>query len=88
MSWSLIHSLHAEAESVFKWNSAYSDVFKVDQGVHQGRILSADLYKLYDYGLFDRLQLTGKGCHIGEILCVVPGCADDSAVLAENERIL
>ena len=69
VSWSLIQSLHAEAESVFKWNSAYSDVFKVDQGVHQGRILSADLYKLYDNGLFDRLQLTGVGCHIGEILC-------------------
>ena len=62
--------------------------FKVDQGVRQGRILSTDLNKLYDNGLFDRLQLTGVGCHIGEISCVVPGCADDSAVLEENERII
>ena len=66
-SWSLIHSLHAEAESVVKWNGAHSDVFKVDQGVRQGGILSTDLYKLYDNGLFDRLHLTGVGCHIGEI---------------------
>ena len=88
VSWSLIHSLHAETESVVKWNGAYSDVFKVDQGVRQGGILSTDLYKLYDNGLFDRLQLTSVGCHIGEISCVVPGCADDAAVLAENKRIL
>ena len=86
VSWSLIHSLHAEAESVVKWNGAYSDVFKVDQGVRQGGILSTDLYKLYDNGLFDRLQLTGVGCHIGEISCVVPGCADDAAVLAETRK--
>ena len=45
-SWSLIHSLHAEAESVVKWNGAYSEVFKVNQGVQQGGILSMDLYKL------------------------------------------
>ena len=30
VSWSLIHSYYAEAESVVKWNGAYSDVFKVD----------------------------------------------------------
>ena len=39
-------------------------------------------------GMVPRLQLTGVGCQIGEILCVVPGCADDAAVLAENKRIL
>ena len=88
VSWSLIHSLHAEAESVGKWNGANSEVFKVDQGVLQGGILSTDLYKLYDNGLFDRPQLAGVGCHIGEIPCVVPGCTDDAAVLAENKRIL
>ena len=27
VSWSLIQSLHAETESEFKWNGAYSDVF-------------------------------------------------------------
>ena len=65
-----------------KWNGAYSDVFKVDQHVRQGGILSADLYKLYDNGLFDRAQLTGVGCHISEISCVVDvlGCADVAAV--------
>ena len=82
------YSLHAEAESVVKWNGANSDVFNVDQGVRQGGILSMDLYKLYDNSLFDRLQLTSVGFHIGKISCVVPGYADDAAVLAENKRNL
>ena len=82
------YSLHAEAESVVKWNGTYSDVFKVDQGVRQGGILSTDLYKIYDNSLFDRLQLTGVGCHIGKIPCLVPGYADNAAVLAENKRNL
>ena len=29
------YSLHAEAETVVKWKGAYSDVFKVDQGVRK-----------------------------------------------------
>ena len=60
----------------------------MNQGVRQGGILSTNLYKLYDNGLFDRLQLTSVGCHIGEISCAVPGCADDVAILAETKSIL
>ena len=88
VSLSLIHSLHAEAESTVKWNGAYSEVFKVDQGVRQGGILSTDLYKLYNNDLFERLQIPSVGCHIGEIYCVAHECADDVAILTENKRIL
>ena len=82
------YSLHAEAESVVKWNGAYSIDFNVDQGFRQGGILSTDLYKLYNNSLFDRLQLTSVGCHIGKISCLVPGYADNAAVLAENNKNL
>ena len=87
-SWPLIHSLHSEAESMVKWSGAYSEVFRVEQGVHQGMNLSTDLYKLCGNGLLDRLLISGVGCHIGENSCVAPGCADDVAILAENKRIL
>ena len=56
--------------------------------MRQGGILSTDLYKLYNNDLFERLQIPGVGCHIGEISCVAPGCADDVAILTENKRIL
>ena len=49
--WSLIHSLHAEAESMVKCISAYSEIFKVGQEVRRGGILSTDLSKLYDKGI-------------------------------------
>ena len=35
---------------------------------------------------FDRLQLTRIGFHIGEIICVVPRCADDAVILADNKK--
>ena len=84
-TWTLIHSLHQDAESIIKWNGAYSEAFKVQQGVRQGGILSTDLYKLYGNNLLDRLKLPGIGVHIGEIPCVAPVCADDM-VLASDRR--
>ena len=67
-----------------KWNGAYTDVF-----LRWTRVCVKVESKVQTYtSLFDRLQLTGVRCHIDEISWVVPGCADDAAVLAENKRIL
>ena len=88
VSWSLIHSLHTEAESVIKCQRALSEVLKVRQGVRQGRILSTNLYKLYDNDLSNILQISGMGCHIGEIYCGAPGCTDDVALQANNKIVL
>ena len=80
MTWSLIHSLHQEAESVVKWGGACSEAFKISQGVRQGGILSTDLYKLYGNDQLDRLDKPGLGCHVGEISCAAPACADDITI--------
>ena len=85
---SLIHSLHQEAESVVKWGGACSEAFRISQGVRQGGILSTDLYKLYGNDELDRLDKPGLGCHVGEISCVAPACADDITVGAEDKRSL
>ena len=64
-------------------------MFKVKWGRgRQGGILSTDVYKLCGNDLLDRFQMTWAGCHIGEISCVAPACADDVAILAENKMIL
>jgi flagellar assembly factor FliW len=57
--WSLINSLHQGATSVVKRMGHESSVFKVTQGVRQGGILCADLYKMYVNLLLDRLNHTG-----------------------------
>ena len=85
-AWSLINSLHEGAESVVKWQGNLSEPFKVYQGVHQGGILSTDLFKVHGNGLLDRLVKTGRGCHIGEICCVAPTCADDMLLLSDTQE--
>ena len=45
--WKLIDSLHTGAISAIKWGGAVSDGFQIDQGVRQGGVLSAALYKVY-----------------------------------------
>ena len=87
-TWSLIHSLHDDAESVVKWQGNCSQPFKVKQGVCQGGILSTDLFKVHGNGLLDRLIMTGRGCYIGEICCAAPTCADDMLVLSDTQDAL
>ena len=86
--WSLIHSMHAGAESVVKWEGITSGPFQVQQGVRQGCILSKDLYKLYGNNLLNRLTDLAIGAHIGEISCVAPTTADDMALAASELTVL
>ncbi len=45
--WMVLRNLYKDASSVAKWNGLLSDSFKIEQGVRQGGVLSADLYKVY-----------------------------------------
>ena len=84
-TWSLIHSLHSQAQSVVKWQGNYSQLLEVKQGVRQGGILSTDLFKVHGNPLLDRIQESGRGCYVGEICCAAPTCADDMLVLTDEE---
>ena len=75
--WTLVQSLHQNATSSVKWENSISDPFDVTQGVRQGGILSADLYKLYANPVMDRIQMSNIGGCIGNILSNQSGCADD-----------
>jgi hypothetical protein len=67
--WNLVYNLHENATSAVKWIGQTSTFFKVSQGVRQGGILSADLYKIYVNPLLDRLNKTGLGAKVGDIIC-------------------
>ena len=86
VTWSLIHSLHQDAESAVKWNGVCSEAFKITQGVRQGGILSTDLYKLYGSDLLNRLEKPCLGCHIGGISCAALACADDVAIGTDKKN--
>ena len=86
--WNIIYNLHSNAVSAVKWEGGLSKTFPVEQGVRQGGILSADLYKLYINDLLDRMVQSGAGGHIGDIPCNAPTCADDMTTLSETENEL
>ena len=48
-------------------------------------ILSADLYTIYVNPLLDRLNHTGLGAKIGNIICNTSACADDITLNSFNE---
>jgi hypothetical protein len=75
--WTLIKSLHTNASSAIKFNGLVSENFNILQGVRQGGILSADLYKIYINPLLKQLQQSRLGMDIGYIECGATACADD-----------
>lgn len=82
--WQLLHSLHEGAETAIKWNGHLSTTYTAEQGVRQGGILSADMYKIYVNRLLDRLVESPYGGRIGHINCTAPTCADDVAIVSES----
>ena len=66
-TWNIIHSLHDNAVSAVKSNGIISEFFNISEGIRQGGILSADLYKVYVNPLLERLNRVGDGARIGDI---------------------
>jgi hypothetical protein len=85
--WGLIKDLHENAKSVVKWEGKLSQLgpFKVNQGVRQGGILSTNLYKLYINQLLNMYETTGIGYRIGNISVNSTACADDIALISEEQ---
>ena len=69
-----------------KWFGEQSESFRVEQGVRQGAILSADFYKSHLKPLLDRIQHSGLGARIGNIICNLSGCADALAINTKDRR--
>ena len=61
LNWLMINSLHHNSQTAVKWQGQLSSTYTNQQGVRQGGVLSADLFKVYDNGLLDRIQISGKG---------------------------
>ncbi len=83
--WLGIKSLYEGAHSAISWNGVLSDSFPVLQGVRQGAVLSADLYKRFNNPLLNMLSNSGMGGHIGINHLQSPTCADDIAICAYDK---
>jgi hypothetical protein len=86
--WTLIDQLHSETRAVVKLLNQQSLEYDIQQGVKQGGLLSADLYKLYIEDLLHTFETARVGCKIGPIHVNATACADDVALLSHNPQDL
>ena len=65
-----------------RWNSSFSEIFTLTNGIKQGAILSAILYCVYMNGLFKKLRQKRNSCWIGESYLGILGYADDNFLMS------
>ena len=65
-----------------RWNSEYSNEFKLKNGVKQGAVLSALFYCVYVDDLFLRLRNNRTGCWINGEFMGILGYADNNVLLS------
>ena len=82
--WVLIDGIHTDSHSSIKWGAKISDQFEIHQGVKQGGLLSADLYKLYVDDLLLILEGSRVGGKIGNIVLNAAACADDVLLMSNS----
>ena len=67
-----------------KWNSAFSYMFKISNGVRQGAVSSPLLFSIYIDGLLVLLRNSGLGCKVANFYYGVLGYADDLLLLSAS----
>lgn len=82
--WLTLKQLYKEPITSVKWNGLNSKPFPVRQGVRQGGVSSAPIYKTYTNPLLEQLEQHHQGHRIGSISIPAPTCADDMAVISHN----
>jgi hypothetical protein len=63
-----------------------SEEFPIFQGVKQGGILSADLYKIYIEDLLDNFHHEESGCKFGNLTINAIACADAIALTSHTKE--
>ena len=83
--WILLRNIYRNMNIQVKWEEELTGNIQLFQGIQQGAKLSTTLYKCYNNAILDSISRSGLGAHIGDIGIAAPTCADDIAVLANNQ---
>ena len=83
--WHAIKDKYKGLHEKIIWNGQFSRVYKLLQGVGQGKILSPLLYKIYAKSLLILLEKSGKGKYIEDIFVGCPTCADNVLILCQPQ---
>ena len=82
--WCLLDNLYSEMTEVVKWKGQVSRRYEVGQGVGQGRIPSAHMYKAHIAPHLNMLEQANIGISIGPYYVGTPTVADDVILAATN----
>ena len=83
----LIGNLYWNQQAAVRLESGISTLFPIKRGVRQGCVLSPKLFNLYTELIF-RKSIEIKGCVVGGVNINNLRYADDTALIAENEKDL
>ena len=78
----LLFYMYTNQKLQVRWGGTVSNKFTASNGVKQGDILSPILFSVYMDELFERLEKSGVGCHMGNHYTGSLGYADDLTLLA------
>ena len=70
-----------------RWGSSMSSQITACNGVKQGAIRSPTLFSIYMDGLFEQLEKSGVGCHMGNHYTGCIGYADDITLLTPTRGL-
>ncbi len=73
----LLLNMYTNQKLRFRWNSEFSELFSVANGVKQGGVISPILFCVYMDGLLNELANHGLGCHMGGLFAGAFGYTDD-----------
>ena len=82
--WNLIYISYKTATAHVQYNGLTSQVFRIEQGVGQGRVLSAWLFSLFINDLIYELLSTKSGLLVGPISIPAILLADDTTLLSSS----
>ena len=82
--WLTFRQFYSNPTTSIKWGTFISESFKVEQGVRQGGVSSAPIYKVFTNRLLDQLSEYHGEHRIGAINIPAPTCADDMAILSNS----
>ena len=81
----LLAAMYTNQQMNVRWKGILSNVFKCENGVKQGGVLSPTLFCVYFDELLCKLSECGVGCYVGNKFLGALSYADDIALLAPTK---
>ena len=84
--WRILRQSYNDFQCCVRINNVITDLFYIRKGVHQGDVMSMQLYQIYNNDLLKQLMNSGYGATIKGINVTCPAFADDISLVSLFKR--